>query len=159
MLETLGTLVANPILDLTLKIVGVAGLIVAVLAWKAATASVKATKAANITSLKMKAVDSTAAAERSFVSLQSNYQSVSAAWQEHINQHHAPMYSFRNKPDELERNAQVEREGANLMQKLEQNLDCLDQDGLERFIKEAQRTAIDIERLSFRLERPQSLRH
>lgn len=159
MLDMLGTLVANPILDLTLKIVGVAGFVVAVLAWKAATASVQATKASNITSLRMKALESTAAAERSFVSLQSNCQSARIAWQQNINKHLTPMSILGYESDELKTNAHAVREGADLMRKLEQNLDCLNQDELERFVEEAQRTAIDIERLSSRLERPQSLRH
>lgn len=158
MIETLEALVSSPIVDLLLKIVGVAGFIVGALALRAARASVQAAKDSDISNLKLRATESLAAAERSFFTLQTKCRSVDASWKEHIAKHHAPLTSHRNRPAEILRNAQVERDGIRLLRELTEPTTKLDEVQLEQRIREAQRVALEIERLSFRLEEPPILR-
>lgn len=157
MLDTISALASSPLVDLAFKIAGAVGLVIGAMALRASNAAVRVARASDIANLKMKAMEGRATAERALVSLEATCRQVGTSWNEHVATYYPQMTFNKYQPDEIVRNAGVEREGIHLMRKLAEkfeHLDNLDQDGLEQNIREAQRTTAEIERLSLRLEGP-----
>lgn len=139
-----------------------AALIYAALAFKAAKHAIQATKDSDMTALRVKVLDGTSEAERSFLKLQDACQTTRDLWERHIDIHYPVLGSGFERPKETRHIAELEREGSKLLRELINPASIAGKAGtvdLEGYIRHAQAASVQIERLKLRLEAPKPLRH
>lgn len=147
--------------ELSSLLLAVAALILAALAFRVAKQAIEATKDSDRMALRVRAQEGLANARRSFLSLQAACRATREQWEVHHDRHRMTIgpQDFR-RADTLHI-AEVENEGRKLLHMLTQGvpeIGVMLPDAFEAYIERTDHTALEIERLSFRLSSPKPLR-
>lgn len=156
-MESVVALIGNFLYEGASLMIAAGALIYAVLAHRVATKALAAAEESDSATLKLKAQEGRARAERSFLSLQAACREMRRRWDLHQDRHY-PILTLQDiHRDDMRHILEVESEGRKLLGTLKLEVGALSSDDLEGYIQRADQTAVDIERLTFRLSPPKEL--
>jgi len=156
MLEVVIDWMANQWLELASLLIAIVALFYAALAYNSSRNATTAARASNLANLRIQAKLTLSEANRSLFSLHSSCQASRADWEQYKRKHMPSLGGTRPAP-ELTNIAQVEREGAVLLQEIEDYfapIDEMNATQLEKGFQDARVAALEIEKLAGRLEGP-----
>ena len=137
-----------------------AALYYAALAFRVAKRALLTAHESDVVTLKLKAHEGRAQAERSFLPLQSACHNMRSQWDVHHGRHFPRMGVKDFRRDDTRHITDVENEGCKLLKPLALNLSelgALDVAELENYIQRADQIAVRIEQLIFQLSPPKKL--
>jgi len=137
-------------------------LVYAALAFKAAKHAIQATRDSDMTALRVKVMDGISEAERGFLKLQKSCQMTRDHWEKHLDEHYPTFGRGFEPPKETRHIADLERTGRKLLGELIDRSPITGKEdalNLEDYIRHAQFTSVQIERLNLSLEMPKPLGH
>ena len=159
MLEVVIDWMANQWLELASLVIATAALFYAALAYNSSRNAAKAARTSDLANLRIQAKLSLAEANRRFLKLCSSCQASRADWEQHKRKHMPSLGGTWPAP-ELSNIAQVQREGAVLLQEISQYfvpVEEMNAAQLESGFQDAKAAALEIEKLAGRLEGPPTL--
>lgn len=159
-LEVVGELFGNYFFEVASLLLSAAALFYAALAFRVAKRALLTTQESDIVTLKLKAHEGRAQAERSFLSLQSACHDMRSQWDVHHDRHFPKLGAQDFRRDDTRHISEVENEGRKLLKPLALNLSemgTLDVAELEDYIQRADQLVVRIAQLAFRLAPPRQL--
>ena len=160
MLERVAGLFEDYFFEVASLLLAAVALYYAALAFRVAKRALLTAQESDIVTLKLKAHEGRAKAERSFLSLQSACHDVRRQWEVHHDRYFPQLGIHDFRQDETRHITEVENEGRQLLKPLALNLSdmgALDVAELENYIQRADQSAVRIEQLTFRLSPPKQL--
>ncbi len=156
-LESVIEFFAGYFFEVSSLLLAAAALYYAALAFRVAKRALLTSQESDKVTLKLKAQEARAQAERSFLSLQSACHDIRGQWDIHHSRHFPALGDPHFRQDDTSHITEVETEGRKLLRPLALNLSelgALDVAELEDYIQRADQSAVIIEQLAFRLSPP-----